>query len=38
MARVLPTCLIFIFFVLGGIARLTGFSIWKFINTLRKSF
>src|ERR671930_2417427 len=32
MAAFYVTCLIFIFVVLGGIAWLTGFSIWKFIK------
>src|SRR6478672_2447416 len=30
------TCLIFIFVVLGGIARLAGFSIWKFIKYIKE--
>jgi aerobic C4-dicarboxylate transport protein len=30
------TCLIFIFVVLGGIAWLTGFSIWKFIKYIKE--
>jgi aerobic C4-dicarboxylate transport protein len=30
------TCLIFIFFVLGAIARLHGFSIWKFIKYIKE--
>jgi aerobic C4-dicarboxylate transport protein len=30
------TCLIFIFVVLGGIAKLTGFSIWKFIKYIKE--
>jgi aerobic C4-dicarboxylate transport protein len=36
MAAVYVTCLIFIFFVLGGVARLTGFSIWKFIKYIKE--
>ena len=32
MATFYATCLIFIFVVLGGIARVHGFSIWKFIK------
>src|SRR5437899_9977771 len=36
MAAVYVTCLIFIFFVLGGIAWLTGFSIWKFIKYIKE--
>src|SRR6476469_10795242 len=31
-----PTCLIFVFFVLGGIACFTGFSIWKFIKYIKE--
>jgi len=30
------TCLIFVFFVLGGIAWFTGFSIWKFIKYIKE--
>ena len=30
------TCLIFVFFVLGGIARFHGFSIWKFIKYIKE--
>ena len=30
------TCLIFVFLVLGGIAWLTGFSIWKFIKYIKE--
>ena len=30
------TCLIFIFLVLGSIARATGFSIWKFIKYIKE--
>lgn len=30
------TCFLFIFFVLGGIARFTGFSIVKFINYIKE--
>jgi len=36
MAAVYVTCLIFIFVVLGGIAWLTGFSIWKFIKYIKE--
>ena len=36
MAAFYATCLIFIFVVLGGIARLTGFSIWKFIKYIKE--
>jgi aerobic C4-dicarboxylate transport protein len=30
------TCLVFVFLVLGGIARLTGFRIWQFIRYIRE--
>ena len=30
------TCLLFIFVVLGGIARFHGFSIWKFIKYIKE--
>jgi aerobic C4-dicarboxylate transport protein len=36
MAAFYATCLIFIFVVLGGIAWLTGFSIWKFIKYIKE--
>jgi aerobic C4-dicarboxylate transport protein len=36
MATFYITCLIFIFGVLGGIAWLTGFSIWKFIKYIKE--
>jgi aerobic C4-dicarboxylate transport protein len=36
MASVYATCLIFIFVVLGGIARLCGFSILKFIRYIKE--
>jgi aerobic C4-dicarboxylate transport protein len=36
MATFYLTCLIFIFVVLGSIARLTGFSIWKFIKYIKE--
>jgi aerobic C4-dicarboxylate transport protein len=36
MAAFYLTCLIFIFIVLGGIARLAGFSIWKFIKYIKE--
>ncbi len=36
MATFYVTCLIFIFFVLGTIARLHGFSIWKFIKYIKE--
>src|SRR3989440_8173526 len=36
MAAFYITCLIFIFIVLGGIAWLAGFSIWKFIKYIKE--
>jgi aerobic C4-dicarboxylate transport protein len=36
MAAFYLTCLIFVFFVLGGIAWVTGFSIWKFIKYIKE--
>ena len=36
MATFYATCLIFIFVVLGSIARFHGFSIWKFIKYIRE--
>ena len=36
MATFYVTCLIFIFVVLGGIARFHGFSIWKFIKYIKE--
>ena len=36
MATFYATCLIFIFVVLGGIARFHGFSIWKFIKYIKE--
>src|SRR3989454_8591269 len=36
MAAFYVTCLIFIFVVLGAIAWLTGFSIWKFIKYIKE--
>jgi aerobic C4-dicarboxylate transport protein len=36
MASVYATCLIFIFIILGGIARLCGFSIVKFIRYIKE--
>ena len=29
------TCLVFVFVVLGFVARLTGFSIWRFVRSIR---
>ena len=36
MATFYITCLVFIFVVLGGIARYNGFSIWKFIKYIKE--
>jgi aerobic C4-dicarboxylate transport protein len=36
MATFYLTCLCFIFFVLGSIARFHGFSIWKFLRYIRE--
>ena len=36
MATFYATCLVFIFLVLGSIARLSGFSIWKFIKYIKE--
>jgi aerobic C4-dicarboxylate transport protein len=36
MATFYATCLFFIFAVLGGIARVHGFSIWKFIKYIKE--
>ena len=36
MATFYVTCFIFIFFVLGLIARLHGFSIWKFVRYIKE--
>ncbi|SCK17149.1 aerobic C4-dicarboxylate transport protein [Variovorax sp. HW608] len=36
MATFYATCLVFIFVVLGGIARAHGFSIWKFIKYIKE--
>jgi aerobic C4-dicarboxylate transport protein len=36
MAGVYTTCLVFIIVVLGGIARISGFSLWKFIRYIRE--
>ena len=36
MGTFYATCLVFIFVVLGGIARLHGFSIWKFIKYIKE--
>ncbi len=37
MATLYITCLLFIFVILGGIARFHSFSIWKFSNTSKKN-
>jgi aerobic C4-dicarboxylate transport protein len=36
MATFYTTCLLFIFVVLGGIARFHGFSVWKFIKYIKE--
>ncbi len=36
MATFYATCLIFVFVVLGAIARFNGFSIWKFVKYIRE--
>jgi aerobic C4-dicarboxylate transport protein len=36
MATFYATCLLFIFVILGGIARFHGFSIWKFIKYIKE--
>jgi aerobic C4-dicarboxylate transport protein len=36
MATFYATCLLFIFVVLGGIARWNGFSIWKFVKYIKE--
>jgi aerobic C4-dicarboxylate transport protein len=36
MATFYATCLVFIFVVLGAIARFAGFSIWKFIKYIKE--
>ncbi|MDA7418544.1 dicarboxylate/amino acid:cation symporter [Xenophilus arseniciresistens] len=36
MATFYVTCLLFIFVILGGIARAHGFSIWKFIKYIKE--
>ena len=36
MAWVYVTCILFIFIVLGTIARLTGFSLWRFLRYIRE--
>ena len=36
MAGVYATCAMFVFVVLGGVCRLAGFSIWKFLKYIRE--
>ena len=36
MAGVYTTCLLFIFVVLGAIAKICGFSLWKFLKYIRE--
>ncbi|MEJ8814895.1 dicarboxylate/amino acid:cation symporter [Variovorax ureilyticus] len=36
MATFYATCLLFVFVILGGIARAHGFSIWKFIKYIKE--
>jgi aerobic C4-dicarboxylate transport protein len=36
MATFYATCLLFIFVILGGIARAHGFSVWKFIKYIKE--
>ncbi|MDO9280666.1 MAG: dicarboxylate/amino acid:cation symporter, partial [Pseudomonadota bacterium] len=36
MATFYMTCLLFVFVVLGGIARLHGFSIWRFVRYIKE--
>src|ERR1700704_1250188 len=36
MACVYLTCFLFIFIVLGAIARLTGFSLWQFLRYIKE--
>src|SRR5262245_18439510 len=36
MGAFYATCLIFIFLVLGSVARFDGFSIWKFIKYIKE--
>ena len=36
MACVYATCLLFVFVVLGTIARLTGFSLWRFLRYIKE--
>ena len=36
MATFYATCLLFVFVVLGGIARFHGFSIWKFVKYIKE--
>lgn len=36
MAAFYLTCLLFIFLVLGAVARITGFSVWRFIKYIKE--
>lgn len=36
MACVYVTCLLFVFVVLGGIARIAGFSLWRFLRYIKE--
>lgn len=36
MAAVYATCLLFVFIVLGAIARVAGFSLWKFLKYIKE--
>ena len=36
MAGVYTTCLLFIFVMLGAIARMTGFSLWKYLKYIKE--
>jgi aerobic C4-dicarboxylate transport protein len=36
MAGVYATCAMFVFVVLGGVSRLAGFSIWKFLKYIKE--
>jgi aerobic C4-dicarboxylate transport protein len=36
MGSMYLTCVLFVFIVLGGVARISGFSIWKFLRYIRE--
>ncbi|MDZ4813039.1 MAG: C4-dicarboxylate transporter DctA [Pseudomonadota bacterium] len=36
LLSVYATCLLFVFVVLGGVARLSGFSLWQFLKFIRR--